>query len=39
MKSDEYIRLRKMFVFGIMVSLITILGGELPIEWVVNPEA
>ena len=39
MKSDEYIRLRKMFVFGIMVSLITILGGELPIGWVVNPEA
>ena len=39
MKSDEYIRLRKMFIFGIIVSLITILGGEIPIGWVVNPKA
>lgn len=39
MRSDEYIRLRKMFIVGIVVSLITILGGEIPIGWVVNPKA
>lgn len=38
MKSEEYIRLRKMFLFGIVVSLVTIFGGEIPIGWVVNPE-
>lgn len=39
MNSEEYIRLRKMFIFGIVVSLITVFGGEVPIGWVVNPEA
>ena len=39
MNSEEYIRLRKMFIFGIVVSLITVFGGEIPIGWVVNPEA
>ena len=38
MNSEEYIRLRKMFIFGIVVSLITVFGGEVPIGWVVNPE-
>lgn len=38
MKSEEYIRLRKMFLFGIVVSLVTVFGGEIPIGWVVNPE-
>lgn len=31
MKSEEYIRLRKMFIFGIVVSLITVFGGEIPV--------
>lgn len=39
MNSEEYIRLRKMFMFGIVVSLVTVFGGEIPIGWVVNPEA
>lgn len=39
MKSEEYIRIRKMFVFGIVMSVITVIGGEIPIGWVVNPEA
>ena len=38
MNSEEYIRLRKMFIFGIVVSIITVFGGEVPIGWVVNPE-
>ena len=28
-----------MFVFGIVASLITVFGGEIPIGWVVNPES
>ncbi len=39
MKNEEFLRLRKMFIFGIIVSLITVFGGEIPIGWVVNPEA
>lgn len=39
MKTEEYIRLKKMFIFGIVVSFITVFGGEIPIGWVVNPEA
>lgn len=39
MKREEYIRLRKIFIFGIVVSLITVFGGEIPIGWVVNPES
>ena len=39
MKNDEYIRLRRLFWVGIIMALITIIGGEIPIGWVVNPEA
>lgn len=39
MNNEEYLGLRKMFLFGIIVSLITVFGGEIPIGWVVNPEA
>lgn len=39
MKNEEYIKLRKMFIIGIIMSIITILGGEIPIGWVVNPKS
>ncbi len=39
MKNDEYIRLRRLFLIGIIMALITIIGGEIPIGWVVNPAA
>lgn len=39
MENDEYIRLRKLFLIGIVMALVTIIGGEIPIGWVVNPEA
>ena len=39
MKNEEYLRLRKLFIFGIVVSFITVFGGEIPIGWVVNPES
>lgn len=39
MKRDEYVRLRNMLWFGVIVSLITVFGGEIPIGWVVNPKA
>ncbi len=39
MKTEEYIKLKKMFIFGIVASFITVFGGEIPIGWVVNPEA
>lgn len=39
MKKDECIRLRKLFLIGIVMALVTIIGGEIPIGWVVNPEA
>lgn len=39
MKNEEYIKLRKMFIIGIIMSIITILGGEIPIGWAVNPKS
>ena len=39
MKQEEYLRIQKLFIFGIIVSIVTIFGGEIPIGWVVNPEA
>lgn len=39
MEKKEYSRLKKMFIIGIIFSTITVFGGEIPIGWVVNPEA
>ncbi len=39
MKQEEYLRIKKLFILGIIVSFVTIFGGEIPIGWVVNPEA
>lgn len=39
MRQEDYLRIRKLFLVGIIVSLVTIVGGEIPIGWVVNPEA
>ena len=39
MKQEEYLRIRKLLLVGIIVSLVTIFGGEIPIGWVVNPKA
>lgn len=36
---NRYVELRKLFIIGIIASVITVIGGELPIGWVVNPEA
>ena len=33
------VHLRKMFIFGIIMSLVTVLGGEIPIGWHVTPKA
>lgn len=38
MKNDEYIKLKNLFLFGIVASLVTVFWGEIPIGWVVNPE-
>ena len=38
MKQEEYLRIKKLFILGIIVSIVTIFGGEIPIGWVVNPE-
>lgn len=39
MDSKKYLRIKKLLIIGIISSLITIFGGEIPIGWVVNPEA
>ncbi len=39
MEKKEYSRLKKMFIVGIIFSIVTVFGGEIPIGWVVNPEA
>ena len=39
MNKEKYLHLRKLFIIGIIVSVITVFGGEMPIGWVVNPEA
>lgn len=39
MNREKYLHLRKLFIIGIIVSLVTVLGGEIPIGWVVNPDA
>ena len=39
MNKEKYLHLRKLFIIGIIVSAVTVLGGEIPIGWVVNPEA
>lgn len=38
MKNDEYRKLKRMFMVGIIFSLITMLGGEMPIGWTVYPD-
>lgn len=35
----NYEYLKKLFIIGIIASVITVIGGEIPIGWVVNPEA
>lgn len=39
MNNKQYLHLKKLFYIGIVFSVMTVLGGELPIGWVVNPEA
>lgn len=39
MGPDEFTKIKKLFQFGIVVSLITVFLGEIPIGWVVNPDA
>lgn len=39
MEREEYNRIKKLFSIGIVASLVTVFGGEIPIGWVVNPEA
>lgn len=39
MKKIEFERLRKMFLIGIIFSVVTVIGGEMPIGWNVYPEA
>ena len=39
MTQEEYLRIKKLFIFGIIVSIVTIFGGEIPIGWVINPES
>ena len=39
MNNEKYLHLKKLFIIGIIVSVITAFGGEMPIGWVVNPEA
>jgi hypothetical protein len=39
MEREEYLKLKKLFLFGIVASLVTVFLGEIPIGWVVNPEA
>ena len=39
MNNEKYLHLKKLFIIGIIVSAVTVLGGEMPIGWVVNPEA
>lgn len=38
MKKDDYLRLKKFFVIGILASLITMFGGEIPVGWTVYPD-
>lgn len=35
----EYAEIKKLFLIGIISSVVTIIGGEIPIGWVVNPES
>lgn len=39
MTRKEFSHINNCFIFGIIASIITILLGEIPIGWVVNPEA
>lgn len=36
--TTEYQNIRRLLIVGIVVSAITVLGGEMPIGWYVNPE-
>lgn len=38
MERKEFKRIKKLFLFGIVASIVTVLGGEIPIGWVANPE-
>ena len=39
MQREEFGRIKKHFLLGIVASLVTVFLGEIPIGWVVNPEA
>jgi len=39
MTREEFTIIKKLFLFGIVASLVTVFLGEIPIGWVVNPEA
>lgn len=38
MPNKEYVQLKKMFITGIIFAVVTMLGGEMPIGWIVYPE-
>lgn len=38
MKNEDYVKIKKYFILGIVASLVTVFLGEIPIGWVVNPE-
>lgn len=38
MERKEFKRIKKLFLFGIVASIVTVLGGEIPIGWLANPE-
>ena len=33
MKQEEYLRIKKLFIVGIIVSFVTVFGGEIPSEY------
>ena len=37
--NNRYEELKRLFLIGIIASAVTVIGGEIPIGWVVNPEA
>ena len=39
MSKIEYLKIKKLFIWGSFAALLTIFLGEIPIGWVVNPEA
>lgn len=39
MERNDYVNVRKLLVIGFIASVVTVLGGELPIGWVEYPES